>query len=152
MLLLSMSLSACYQFMAVDDGVTPDPGRTIRAHLSPLQSFDLGRITINEIAQVEGEVYRDEGESLGLWAQWLRSRYGTRHEATGSVFYIPHEQIERLDERQLMPGKTVLAVIGVTAAMITTFELVRRAATGGLSGSGQEPTQRSITAPISFPW
>lgn len=144
-----LTSSGCYQYFRAADGASPNPGREVRLHLSPSRSFDLGSVTVNEIQEVEGAVYRADPDTVVLWAMSLQSRYGSKHNADGRVYFFPRSQISRLDERRLMPAKTVLAVVGTGAALVGIYELVRR----GISSStgspvGGPPTDAGIAVPL----
>jgi hypothetical protein len=115
----------------------PEPGREVRARLSPAKQINLGNITVNEINRIDGSVYSNGNDSLALWTQWVHSAFGERYYANGSVFYFPRQEVSRLEERRLMPAKTVIAVGGGVVALAIIFGLATQL--GGGEGPGQDP-------------
>lgn len=149
-LLASMTLSACYQYVPVSqDGPAPDPGAEVRARLSPPRSFDIGTLSVNDVNSIEGSVYQNNGDDLALWTQWLWTTLDMRVAANGSVFYVPHQQITSLEVRRLQPAKSIVLIGGLAASLVGLFAI---AASGG-SGTGDVPPEprAAVRAPLSFP-
>lgn len=137
-LLLTMSLSACYQYFPISDGEPlPEPGREVRARLSPEREMNLGNITVNQINRIDGSVYSNGNDSLALWTQWVHSAFGQRYYANGSVFYFPRQEMSRLEERRLVPVKTGFAVGAGVAALALIFGLATQL--GGGEGNDEGP-------------
>jgi hypothetical protein len=149
-LMMSMTVSACYQYVPVDqEAPRPDPGEEVRARLSPSRSFDLGTVIVNEVNSMEGTLYQNNGDDLAMWTQWLWTTLDVRVAANGSVFYVPHQQITSLEVRRLQPAKSIMLIGALAGSLVALFAI---AASGG-SGSGGPPVEPrpSMTAPLSIP-
>ncbi len=137
--------SACYQYFPVQDTAPlPPPGAEVRARLSPPQALDLGTVTFHDIGTVEGDVYHSQGDTLALFTRWIHTSYGYKHPANGAVFYFPHSQIGQLEQRRLVPAKTVVAAGVGVVALVAILELVRR----GAGGSNPEDPEGGDVARI----
>jgi hypothetical protein len=126
-----MFSSACYQYVRVEEGVMPAPGREVRVHLSPTREFEVATTPVPGVEIVEGSVYESEAQSLAVWTSMLRSQFGFSFRANGAVLYVPRDHIDRLYERRHVPGKTVLAIGAGVVALLGIFGLAHALAGGG---------------------
>ncbi len=146
-LMLSMFSSACYQYVRVEEGVMPAPGREVRVHLSPTREFEVGTTPVPGVETVEGSVYESEAQSLAVWTSMLRTQFGFSFRANGAVLYIPRDHITRLDERRHVPGKTILAIGAGVVAVVGIFGLAT-AVSGGSTSGDPPPADASIVFPL----
>lgn len=136
-LLAVLTSSACYQYFPVyDTDPLPEAGAEVRIQLESPQPLDLGTMTINDVGFVEGHVHRSDSDSLSLFSSKLRTFYGFRQHTNGAVFEFDRSQLDRVEERKLVPWKTGVA-IGVTAVGlgVAMYYAV------GLGGGNEDPRQ-----------
>ena len=141
------SFGACYVYVPVENGA-PDPGSEIRAHLSPTQDFDVGTVTVHDVARVDGIVYGVAGDSVAVWSSWLYSTYGTRFDTRRAVYYLPREQVATLEQRRLQPLRSVVAVgIGV-GIMTSLFSFSTDGGAGRGTGGRPGPIDARSAGPL----
>lgn len=152
-LILAVTSSACYQYFPVADAAPlPETGTEVRIRLSTPQPLDLGSMRINDISTVEGDVYAAEGDTLGLFSRQIYTAYGSKQTTNGAVFYFDRSQFGQLEQRELVPWKTGLAIgaaaVGVLAVMYFTLDV------GGGAESpngGRNPqTRTGISIPVGL--
>ena len=141
------SLAACYEYVPIGSAV-PEPGQEVRAHLSPVQDFDVGTLTIRDVTHVDGIVYASTADSVALWSTWLYSILGTRFDSRQAVYYLPKDQVAMLEERRLHPARSVIGVglgVGILAVVANFL-----ADAGGSPGSGGKggPIQVRSAGPL----
>jgi hypothetical protein len=126
-LFLLSATSGCYGYVPIEAGAPlPDPGSSVRVRLSPARSFELGEITANSIAIVDGEVARWDEERLVLWPSSLRSSTETVH--------ILRSSMATTEGRQLSVARTGSVVaVGILAGVLAV------ALFGGDAGGAQGP-------------
>jgi hypothetical protein len=135
LLFLLSATSGCYGYAPIEAGAPlPDPGSSVRIHLSPARSFELGEVTANNIAIVDGEVARWDEERLVLWPSSLRSSTGVKHRGVGQSVHILRNSIATTEGRQLSAGRTGgIVAVGVLAGVLAV------ALFGGDAGGAQGP-------------
>ena len=141
------SFGACYVYVPVESAA-PEPGSEIRAHLSPTQDFDVGTVTVRDVARVDGIVYGVAGDSVAVWSSWLYSTYGTRFDSRRAVYYLPREQMATLEQRRLHPLRSAVAV-GIGVGIMTS--LLNFATDGGAgrgTGGGPGPIEARSAGPL----
>ncbi len=139
--ILMLSGASCYTYQPVGDTV-PASGVEVRAHLSPARDFDIGEITVEEVNRIEGTVYSASSDSLALWGQWLYSRFGTRYDPKGAVFYMDRGKVPMMERRTLHPMRTVVALAVIVGIGYGMFDF--------LADPGGDNTQGQVTPPIEF--
>lgn len=152
-LTLAATTSACYQYYSVEEAAPlPEPGTEVRIVLTSPQPLDLGSMTINDVSMVEGDVYEIEGDTLGLFSRRLRTYYGFSERTDGAVFYFDRSQFGRLEQRQLVPWKTGIAIGAISAGVLATMYLALDLG-GGSEGNGTViPPQPSRAPGIPLNW
>jgi hypothetical protein len=151
-LFLAVFSSACTQYFQIEDAaLLPEPGAEVRARLAAPQPLELGTVTIHDVNRIEGDVYRSEGDTLGLFSRRIWSAYGFSQYTDGAVFYFDRSQFERLEQRKLVPVKTGIAVgavaVGVVASMYYLIGLG-----GGAEGDPSPGTEFSRVVGIPLNW
>ena len=137
--MLAVLTSGCYQYFPVSENAPlPAPGTEIRLRLDDPQALDLGTVTVNDVATVEGYVQSSGSDSLGLFSSSLRTFYGYRQRTNGAVFYFDRAQLQLLEERKLVPWKTGVAVGTSVAGLAAFMYFATDLGKGGQSG-GEEP-------------
>ena len=154
-LLLTVVLfsSACYQYFPVSESAPlPVAGTEVRIQLESAEALDLGTMTINDVSQIEGHVYRSVSDSLGLFSNKIRTFYGFMQRTNGAVFYFDRSQLRLLEQRKIVPWKTGVAlgtaVVGLGAFWYYAVGLGK----GGESGTPDVPDPglgRAIPIPVS---
>jgi len=146
--LLMSSTVACYSYVPVGN-VAPEPGKEVRAHLSPARDFPIGELTVRDVTEMEGTVFRATADTLVVWTDWLHSMLGTRYGANGSVYYVPRTEVPRLEVRRLHPAKTILALGIVVGAGISVFTFAVDNGGGGIPPPPPPPSAGVVGQPIS---
>ena len=144
---LICSTAACYSYVPVGD-VSPEPGKEVRAHLSPARDFPIGELTVRDVTEVEGTVFRASQDTLVVWTDWLHSMLGTRYGAHGNVYYVPRTEVPRLEVRRLHPAKTILALGIVVGAGISVFTFAVDTGGGGIPEPQPPPNAGRVGLPI----
>ena len=148
-LLYTMPLSACYTYGAVPPTTALAAGTEVRAYLSEPRSLDLGSMTVNNINRMEGNVYREDDDSLSLWTNWVHTQFGNRFAANGSVFYVPRDDIAQLEQRKLQIGGSILLFGAVIGAVVGLIAIANASGSGGAGENGGDILPR-IVKPISW--
>jgi hypothetical protein len=152
-LMLAVTSSACYQYFPVDRAAPlPEPGVEVRARLNTPQSLDLGSLTINDIGVVEGHVRRAEGDTLSIFSRQIFSAYGSKHFTNGAVFYFDRSELGQLEQRELVPWRTGVAVGAITVGVLTTmyFALDLGGGSGGNGGIPDPQPGRVVAIPLNL--
>jgi hypothetical protein len=138
-LFLLSATSGCYGYVPIEAGAPlPDPGSSVRVRLSPARSFELGEITANSIAIVDGEVARWDEERLVLWPSSLRSSTGVKHRGVGQTVHILRSSMATTEGRQLSVARTGSVVaVGILAGVLAVVLFGGDA--GGAQGPGNGP-------------
>lgn len=124
--------AGCYRYVPVSEGGPfPEQGKEVRVELSSPQPLDLGTMTLNDITVIEGDVFRNDGNTLGVFSRWLHTSYGYKHPTDGAVFFVTSNEIRRLEVRQLQPFQTALAAAAVAGGTVLAFDLALRVFGGG---------------------
>jgi hypothetical protein len=152
-LTLAVTSSACYQYFPVADAAPlPDTGAEVRIRLNTPQPLELGTMRISDISTVEGDVYETNGDTLGLFSRQIYTAYGSKHLTNGAVFYFDRSQFGQLDQRELVPWKTGLAIgaaaVGVLTVMYFTLDLGGGAESDG--GNGTPQARKGISIPVGL--
>lgn len=135
-LLLAVSSSACYQYFEIEDAAPlPQPGTEVRVQLTAPQRLELGNVTVNDVGRIEGDVYRSKGDTLALFSRRIFSAYGFNRYTDGAVFYFDRSQFSRIEQRNLAPVQTAIAVAAITAGALATMRIAL-AIGGGAEGGG----------------
>ncbi len=130
---LLLPMSACYVYVPIGSAI-PESGEEIRAHLSPARDFDVGTVTVRDVARIDGIVYETTDSSVAVWTSWLYSAYGSRFGSQHAVYYLPRHQVANLEVRRLQPARSAIGIgvgIGLTAAFLNLLTNP-----GGNQGSG----------------
>jgi hypothetical protein len=132
-LLVSASVAAgCYRYVPVQDAAPlPERGEGVRVELTSPQPLGLGTITVNDITVIEGDVYRTDDGTLGVFSRRLYTSYGFRHDTDGAVFYVTPGEIRRLEVRRLQPAQTAVTAVLVAGGAVLAFDMALRAFGGG---------------------
>ena len=78
----------CFHYVP-DSEVAPTRGSLIRVHLERPASFDLTRVTVNNVTTVHGELVRREAGDVILSAMWLDATIGDGFAGEGWTLRIP---------------------------------------------------------------
>jgi hypothetical protein len=146
--------NACYQFMPVDESAPmPEPGAEVRFQLESPQALELGTMTLNDVASVQGHVRQNRGDALSVFSSDLRTAYGFRQRTDGAVFNFDRSQFKTLEVRQLVPWKTGVAVGTALIGMATFWYFA--VDLGGSGGTGNPPppppaASRVLNIPLTF--
>lgn len=155
-LVLLLLVSGCYQYVPVEQPAPlPAPGEEVRVRLASPQPLELGTITVQDIAMIEGDVYRTEADTLAVFSRKLYTTYGFKHETNGAVYFLPPSEIRLLEVRQLRPAQTALTAAALTGGTLLFFDLALGVfgGGGGPQGGGDPIDDTHRTAPhgrISF--
>lgn len=145
-LTLSVTLSACYQYLTVPEAAPlPARGTEVRVRFSPPRSVELGTITVHDINVIEGHVYRTLSDTIAVSSRQLRTAFGGKHYTNGAVFYIAQGEISQLEQRRLAPAKTGLAAGTAAVALVALLEFALRG--GGAIGEDGPPIDQPHIGP-----
>lgn len=146
--------NACYQFMPVSDtSPMPEVGAEIRFQLESPQALDLGTMTLNDVASVQGHVRQSQGDALSLFSSDIRTAYGFRQRTNGAVFDFDRSQFRTLERRELAPWKTGIATGTALIGMAAFWYFAADLGGGGGTGNPPAPTpgvSRVAAFPISL--
>lgn len=152
-LILIATSTACYQYVPVDEAAPlPETGGEVRLRLNSPQSLEMGSMTMHDITILEGNVHESNGETMSLFSSKVRSAYGHTEHTNGAVFYIDRSDIDRVEQRELIPWKTGVAVgVGVAAIALTAVVLFDLG--GGNEGTNTPPppqARRGFILPLNL--
>ncbi len=144
---LLLALSGCYLYAPVGEAV-PERGSEVKARLAPTQDLDLGEITVRDVDEVEGVVYRATPDSLAVSSTWLHSRAGARFGTNGAIFYFERGSVDDVQVRRLHAARSVVAVAAFLSIGAGLFNFI---ASPGGDQSGEPPkgpVDAMLLAPI----
>jgi hypothetical protein len=137
MLLTAMStLSGCYRSVPVES--TPAPGATLVLDLN-----DRGRLTLGDsigpsASRIEGVLAASSESSYVLRVASVQYLNGQFNRWSGEPLTIRNDLIGRARERQFSRSRTILAGVGLAAAVAALLLVADLNGSGTLSG-GQNP-------------
>ena len=142
LLTASVLLSGCFQYVPVQP-VAPEPGTTIRAHLTDSASAMLAPAVGPGIGALEGRVLRGDEAGIELAVSAARFRFGggsqTRY---GEPLTVPRFGIAAVEQRKLSPMRTALLAGGVVLGAVGLVVAVDPGGGGGGQGGGNKPPAR----------
>ena len=146
-LALLFSVNACYVYVPMGDTM-PEPGKEIRAHLSPHQDFDVGSITVRDVERIDGIVYTSSADTVAVFSDWLYKTLGRRFDSRRAVYYLTKDELGIVEERRFHPVRSVFAIGVGVAAFASVFTFVADA--GGDPGpdGGGEDTRQRLSRPF----
>ena len=144
LLTVSVLLSGCFQYVPVQP-VMPEPGTTIRAHLTDSASAMLAPTVGPGIGALEGRLLRRDEGGIEMAVSSARFRFGggsqTRY---GEPLTVPQFGIAAVEERKLSLGRTALLAGGVVLGALGFVIAVDAAGgDGGGGGRNKPPVQIS---------
>ncbi len=139
--------TGCYTYVPAN-GTIPDMGREVRVRLAPSQSIDMGRLTVQDVTQVDGTVYRSTADTVAIWSQWFHTGRRERFYANGHIHVLRSEQAADLEVRKLHVARTAVATAAVIAAGTAVFAFTADLGGGGITEPGDGDTQGSLIGVI----
>lgn len=141
LLLMALLLGAegCFSYVAESE-LTPTRGTPIRVHLERPASFELTRLTVNNVIIVSGELVDRNGGDVVLSATWLETDLGGGFDGEGWTLRIPDTNVSALEVKKFSWWRTGVAVLGTAAATIFGFDALGGGSggEGGGGGGGQQ--------------
>ena len=134
-LALLFATEGCFQYVP-DSQLTPTRGTAIRVHLESPASFELTRVTVNNVTSVNGELVRREAGDVILSATWLDVSTGEGFDGEGWTLRIPETNVNALEVKRFSWWRTGAALLGAAAATVFGFDALG----GGSGGSGGTPS------------
>lgn len=127
--------TACYGYQPVTHPLAPASQR-LRVLLTPDGTVELARYLGPRIALVEGVLASVEPDgTMSVAVEWVQSVDGSRQAWMGEGrVALPAAYIGSVQQRTLSPGRSVIAAVSVTAAVIAIAVIALRA--GGSQGVG----------------
>ncbi len=146
-LALLFSVNACYVYVPVGDTM-PEPGKEIRAHLSPQQDFDVGSITVHDVTRVDGIVYTSSPDTVAVFSNWLYQTLGRRFDSGSAVYYLTRDELGMLEERRFHPLRSVVSVALGVGAFASVFTFVADAGGGSNDDGGKSDINQRLSRPF----
>ncbi len=132
---LLFATEGCFSYVA-DSELTPTRGTPIRVYLERPASFELTRVTVNNVTIVSGELVRRDAGDVVLSATWLDTDLGGGFDGEGWTLQIPETNVSALEVKQFSWWRTGIAVLGVAAATFFGFDSLGSGSSGGSGGGG----------------
>lgn len=142
-LLLPAYLSACFRYVPAGVEPLPNPRTEVKVHLATPIQVPLGEVTLREVTTIEGIVSDATGDTLGVFANWLYPRVGTKYDAMGATFRVGKQDILSVDQYRFSPPRTAIAV-AVTGALLVSFLYAIGLAQFGGSTGDKPPDNQSV--------
>jgi len=107
---------------------------------------------ISDVSRVEGHVYQTHGDTLGVFSSQIYSAYGSRHFTNGALFYFGRSQLGQLEQRELVPWKTGVAIGAAVAGVASLMYFALDLGGGGEGGGPPGPPQarRGVAIPVGL--
>ena len=132
-LVFLLATEGCFQYVP-ESQVTPTRGTPIRVHLERPASFELTRVTVNNVTTVNGELVRREAGDVILSATWLDASIGDGFDGEGWTLRIPETNVSALEVKRISWWQTGIAVLGVAAVTFLGWDLLGTGTDGGGGG------------------
>lgn len=145
-LALLFSVNACYVYVPLGDTM-PEPGKEIRAHLSPQQDFDVGSVTVHYVTRVDGIVYTSSPDTVVVFSNWLYQTLGRRFDSGSAVYHLTRDELGMLEERRFHLLRSVIGVGVGVAAFASVFTFVADAG-GGPNDGGKSDIEQRLSRPF----
>ena len=146
-LALLFSVNACYVYVPMGDTM-PEPGKEIRAHLSPHQDFDVGRITVRDVERIDGIVYTSTPDTVAVFSDWLHQTFGRRFGSGRAVYYLTRDELGLVEVRRFHPFRSAVgAALGV-GAFLSVFTFVADAGGDPSAEGGGEDAEQRLSRPF----
>ena len=140
-------LSGCFKYVPIGS-TAPDPGTTIRAHLTDSAAAVLAPTVGPGIGALEGRVLRRDGSAIELAVSAARFRFGGGSQARyGESLAVPRFGIAAVEQRKLSPVRTALLAGGVVLGAVGMVLAVDAVAGGGGSSGGTGPPPVRVVGP-----
>jgi len=129
----------CFHYVP-DSEVASTRGSLIRVHLERPVSFDLTRVTVNNVTTVHGELVRREAGDVILSAMWLDATIGDGFAGEGWTLRIPEANVSALEVKRISWWRMGIAMIGGAAFTFLGFDILGTGSEGsGGGGGGTQP-------------
>ncbi len=132
---LLLATEGCFQYVSESE-VTPTRGSPIRVHLERPSSFELTRVTVNNVTTVNGELVRREAGDVILSATWLDASIGDGFDGEGWTLRIPETNVSALEVKRISWWQTGIAVLGGAVVTFFGWDLLGTGTSGGGGGGG----------------
>jgi hypothetical protein len=143
---ISVVLSGCFNYVPLQS-TAPDPGATIRAHLTDSASAALAPTVGPGIGALEGRVLSRDDTGIELAVSAARFRFGggsqTRY---GEPLTVPRFGIAAVEQRKLSPIRTALLGGGVVLGGIGLLMAID-ISSGGDGGGGVDKPPANWSGP-----
>ena len=134
LLALLFATEGCFSFVQESE-LAPTRGSPIRVHLERPASFELTRVTVNDVTTVNGElVSRADGEVI-LSATWLDTVFGDGYDGEGWTLRIPETNVSALEVKQFSWWRTGAVLLAGGFASFFGFDALG-SGSGGSGGGG----------------
>jgi len=142
LLLMALLLGAggCFSYVSESE-LTPTRGTPIRVHLERPASFELTRLTVNNVIIVSGELIRRDAGDVLLSATWLDTDVGSGFDGESWTLRIPDTNVSALEVKKFSWWRTGIAVLGTAAITFSGFDALGGGG-GGDGGGGTGGQQR----------
>jgi hypothetical protein len=127
--LVALASAGCYSYIPVSPASPPPIASRVAADLTTKGSVENMQRLGADATSVEGRLVRTAEDSVFLAIEKIRNRDGRYLYWSGERLGFDQEYIAGMRTRKISKAKTVLAIVGVAAAMYAT-------ASSGLIGSG----------------
>ena len=120
----------CFHYVPESD-IALTRGTPVRLHLERPASFELTRVTVNNVITVNGEMVRREAGGVILSATWLDANIGDGFAGEGSTLRIPETNVNKLEVKHFSWWRTGIVVLGGALGTFLGFDVL---------GTGSEGT------------
>lgn len=135
LLALLFATEGCFSFVQESE-LAPTRGSPIRVHLERPASFELTRVTVNDVTTVNGElVSRADGEVV-LSATWLDTVFGDGYDGEGWTLRIPETNVSALEVKQFSWWRTGAVLFAGGFATFFGFDALGTGSGGSDGGGG----------------
>jgi hypothetical protein len=128
-------LTGCYSYAPAAGRELPR-GTPVRARLSTPTDFRLTDLSVNNTVLLDGEVIRQDPDSLVLSAFSLRANTGYTLPAIGETVSIPTDRIAGIERRRFDALRSGLLVAAAAVGSALFFSALNSGGGGGSSGGG----------------
>ena len=136
---IGVVLGGCFNYVPLGS-TAPDPGATIRAHLTDSAAAVLAPTVGPGIGALEGRVLRRDESAIELAVSAARFRFGGGSQARyGESLAVPRFGIAAVEQRKLSPLRTALLAGGVVLGGLGILIAADVGSGGGGGGGGGKP-------------
>lgn len=135
---LLFPLTACYSYVPIGDA-TPEPGATVRAHLSETGANEMTAALGPRAEIAQGTLLRLDGQEIVLAVEEVVTTTGISNPWNRETIAFPATAISRMEGKKFSRSRTLVFTGGLLVAGLVARKFIDKSLTGGSSDEPPTP-------------